>query len=171
MQMRKFIGTAIVQALPMTLGEHNAQFPRCAKPGDDPDKRGYLWCESHSGPAGSEHVPTMQWSAADAFERIYRPARGLTFGQAIEAMRAGSRVARAGWNGKDMWLTLVEPAAVLQAVHKTPNLAKFALQKLSSCGQMGLLPCIAMKTANDEILMGWKPSDTDMLGDDWTIVT
>jgi hypothetical protein len=33
----------------------------------------------------------------------------MNFGQAIEALRQGKRVARKGWNGKDMWLRLVVP--------------------------------------------------------------
>jgi len=34
---------------------------------------------------------------------------GLTFGQAIDALKAGYRGARAGWNGKGMWLRIVVP--------------------------------------------------------------
>ena len=33
---------------------------------------------------------------------------GLTFGQAIEAMKDGKKVCRQGWNGKGMYLTLVQ---------------------------------------------------------------
>ncbi|MFW0776121.1 MAG: Thoeris anti-defense Tad2 family protein, partial [Rickettsiales bacterium] len=33
----------------------------------------------------------------------------LNFGEAIEELKAGKKVARKGWNGKDMWLRLVEP--------------------------------------------------------------
>ena len=31
----------------------------------------------------------------------------MTFGDAINALKVGCRVARAGWNGKNMWLVLV----------------------------------------------------------------
>ena len=33
----------------------------------------------------------------------------MNIGQAIEEMRRGMRVARAGWNGKGMWLALQVP--------------------------------------------------------------
>lgn len=33
----------------------------------------------------------------------------MDFGEAIRALKDGKRVARAGWNGKGMWLVLVEP--------------------------------------------------------------
>lgn len=35
----------------------------------------------------------------------------MNFGQALEALKAGKRVARAGWNGKGMWLVLQVPDA------------------------------------------------------------
>lgn len=31
----------------------------------------------------------------------------MTFGDAIEALKIGSRVARNGWNGKGMWIVLM----------------------------------------------------------------
>ena len=31
----------------------------------------------------------------------------LTFGQALEALKEGKRVARTGWNGKGMWIVLM----------------------------------------------------------------
>ena len=33
----------------------------------------------------------------------------MTFGEAIEALKVGDRVSRAGWNGKKIWLRLVTP--------------------------------------------------------------
>lgn len=54
------------------------------------------------------------------------------------------RVARAGWNGKGMWL---------------------ALQRPDAGGKM-TLPYIYMKTADDQ-LVPWLASQTDMLGEDW----
>ena len=33
----------------------------------------------------------------------------MTLGEAIEALKVGDRVSRAGWNGKKMWLRLVTP--------------------------------------------------------------
>ena len=35
------------------------------------------------------------------------PISSMTFGLAIENLKAGKRVARAGWNGKGMWLVLI----------------------------------------------------------------
>ena len=89
----------------------------------------------------------MSWSPADTFEKAYRAADGLTFGLAIEALKKGARVSRAGWNGKGMWLGL-----------QTPD----AHSKMS-------LPYIFMKTADNK-MVPWLASQTDVLAEDWVIV-
>ena len=40
----------------------------------------------------------------------------------------------------------------------------------SNGGSAIVLPCITMKTATGEILMGWLASQTDMLAEDWVIL-
>ena len=35
----------------------------------------------------------------------------MNFGQALEELKAGNKVAREGWNGKSMWLKLQVPDA------------------------------------------------------------
>ena len=44
----------------------------------------------------------------DIFAKTYEPANstGLSFGQAIEAMKAGKRCSRVGWNGKHQYIEL-----------------------------------------------------------------
>ena len=93
----------------------------------------------------------------------------MNFGQAIEALKAGERVARAGWNGKGMWLAYSPGYEALPAERffAGPN-REYAAE---SGGSADVLPCITMKTATGEILMGWLASQTDMLADDWQIVS
>lgn len=80
------------------------------------------------------------------------------FGQALGILRGGQRVRRAGWNGKGMWLSLVE----------TPffdvHLSVVALGKEAN----NLLPWIGMRTA-DANFVPWLASQTDMLATDWEI--
>ena len=93
----------------------------------------------------------------------------MDFGDAIRAMKAGKKVARAGWNGKGMWLSLScsETREVPAAGFWSPH------NRTHAEGQGGfakVLPSITMKTATGEILMGWLASQTDMLADDWAIL-
>ena len=71
----------------------------------------------------------------------------MNFGKAIEALKDGKKVARHGWNGKNMYLELQVPDE-----HS----------KMS-------LPYIYMYTA-DQKLVPWLASQTDMLSEDWIIV-
>ena len=80
----------------------------------------------------------------------------LDFGDAIRALKDGKRVARAGWNGKGMWLGMV------LGYDYNPNKGNYAL----GCEK---LPWIGMKTA-DNSFVPWLASQTDMLADDWVVV-
>lgn len=94
------------------------------------------------------------------------------FGSALRALKAGKRVARRGWNGKGMWLSLSgDPAAprrIPAASFWSPHNAEYAASNAD--GQATVLPCITMKTATGEILMGWFASQADMLAEDWIVV-
>lgn len=91
----------------------------------------------------------------------------MNFGQAIEALKEGHKVARQGWNGKGMFLWL-KPAATIKAEWcKDPRLKVIA--ELNG-GEIEALGTICMLTAQNQILSGWLASQTDMLSDDWMIV-
>lgn len=81
--------------------------------------------------------------------------KGMTFGQAIEAMKQGKKVARRGWNGKGMWLYLA---------------SQISGAELGIVGNVEVSPCIVMKTAKGDFQPGWLASQPDMLSEDWTIV-
>ena len=70
----------------------------------------------------------------------------MTFGEAIEALKVGDRVSRAGWKGKKMWLRL---------------------QKPDESSDM-TLPYISMSTVSGD-LVPWLASQTDMLAEDWFV--
>lgn len=90
-----------------------------------------------------------------------------TFGEAIEALKRGKKVARKGWNGKGMYLWL-KPAATIKAEWcKDPILKDIAE---ANGGEVEALGTICMKTADGKILTGWLASQTDMLLEDWVIV-
>lgn len=90
----------------------------------------------------------------------------MNFGDALAALKRGSRVSRAGWNGKGMWLTL-SPGGVVDAEKLwAPANAAFARER---GGTARVLPYITMKTA-DDCIVPWLASQTDVLAEDWSIV-
>lgn len=77
----------------------------------------------------------------------------MNFGDALQALKAGSRVSRTGWNGKGLWLELQVPDA----------------------GSKMTLPYVYLNYPDDAqntpgARVPWLASQTDMLAEDWGIV-
>ncbi len=92
---------------------------------------------------------------------------GLDFGQAIKALKDGLRVARAGWNGKGMYLWLLPAETVRADWCREPRLKRIAE---ANGGAVECLGSIRMLTADRKVLTGWLASQTDILSEDWEIV-
>jgi len=126
-------------------------------------------------PVDNDHVaPGCEQFSAETIAAANK-ATG-NFGFALAWLKAGNRVARSGWNGKGMWLSLsCNPDGDAAAGSReiafenfwSNNNSEYARQ---NGGSAVVLPCITMKTATGEILMGWLASQSDMLADDWVVV-
>ncbi len=97
-----------------------------------------------------------------------QPLTGLDFGQAIRALKAGQRVTRPNWNGKGMYLWLLPAATIKSQWCKDAHLKGLAEE---NGGEIEALGSIRMLTADKQILTGWLASQTDMLAEDWIILT
>ncbi len=81
----------------------------------------------------------------------------MDIGGAVTVMRAGKRVRRAGWNGKGMWLALI-------------NETDWRYKQVETGGRLyECLPWVGMKTADDKFVP-WLCSQTDLLATDWELV-
>ncbi len=88
----------------------------------------------------------------------------MNFGQAVESLKAGHKVARSGWNGKGMWLVLV-PGSTITVAQGRP------LAKIFQVGEtVNYHPHIDMKAA-DGTVFTWNPNSLDVLSEDWVFVT
>jgi len=75
------------------------------------------------------------------------------FGDAIRALKDGKKVARAGWNGKGMWIAIVfdvEPTSI-------------------GCHNYRHNNYIVIRTP-DNALTPWNASQQDALAEDWEVV-
>lgn len=86
----------------------------------------------------------------------------MNFGYAIDALKAGKKVARDGWNGKGMWLILV-PGSIVETRDGTPY-------HKAGLNAAHINAHIDMYTAQKTMQPGWLASQTDMLAEDWEIV-
>ena len=170
--MHTFIGTKIVKASAMSRAEYNAYRGWILPSDENGDDQGYLVEYLDGGKANHPgHAGYISWSPADVFNRAYRStADGFTFGDALQLLKSGHKVARAGWNGKGMWHSLSGPNGPREIAFEnfwSKHNSDFARD---NGGSAKVLPCITMKTATGEILMGWLASQTDMLAEDWSVV-
>lgn len=86
----------------------------------------------------------------------------MDFGDAIRALKAGSKVARSGWNGKGMFLYFVPEG-------QYPARTAVAKKEWGEDALVPYQPYIAMKTVQRSVVP-WLASQTDMLADDWEVI-
>lgn len=83
----------------------------------------------------------------------------MNFGEAINAMKNGSRCSREGWNGKGQYIELASNISYINTAGEVVNAHHAAIgnQAIAFVGTSG-------------VQLGWLASQADMLADDWKIV-
>lgn len=182
--MKRFLGTKIINAMPMTRASYNALRGWTLPADENGDDTGHLVEYTDGGKANHpDFEGYISWSPDDVFAKAYRETCGLAFGSAIEALKAGQHVARAGWNGKGMFL-FIRPAdklnirTVVEHVKTMPQGVKDYFDSRDdrvNPGEFGLADIhfgayICMLAADGSVVNGWLASQTDMLAEDWMLV-
>ncbi len=86
----------------------------------------------------------------------------MNFGRALEALKAGKKVQREGWNGKGMFLFLVPGSRFV--VNRPPLLGIYP-----EGTEVSYHAHVDMKTAQGYVVP-WLPSQADMLAEDWSVL-
>jgi hypothetical protein len=150
----------------MTRGDYNLYRGWEMPAGENPEDLGYL-VEYGASSEGNhpQHVGYISWSPQDVFRQSYRPVgAGLTFGEAIEALKIGAKVARQGWNGKGMFVYMVPEGRYAPT---TP--AGLEIAACSKDNRVPYRPYIAMFTTQEDVVP-WLASQSDVLEEDWMVV-
>lgn len=93
----------------------------------------------------------------------------MTFGKAIQALKAGEIVRRGGWNPRGMWLVYIEGRTRFRET-QPPSPYEIGLQLHGYVdGHVEILPHIDMFTG-DSMQPGWTPTQMDMLASDWEVI-
>ena len=149
-KMKNYIGVKQIQAKEMNRGDYNSYRGWNIPENENPADEGYLV----KYPDGYE-----SWSPKKVFEEAYRECDNMTFGLALEALKKGYKVKRAGWNGKNQYIELATSisyvnrnADVINAEHN--DIGNKAIAFVGTSG----------------VQMGWLASQADMLAEDWQIV-
>ena len=155
--MIRCFGTKQILAIPMDRAAYN-EYRGWSVPADEnPDDEGFLVEYVDGGQTNHpDHAGYISWSPKDVFEAAYQPVTAMNFGHALQALKEGYRVARAGWNGNGMFLALVLHWELIPVGDAVPIGASEAPFILIDNGQGAVVP--------------WLASQTDMLAEDWRIV-
>ena len=155
--MKKYIGTKIINAKPITRLEYN-QFREWELPTDENgDDAGMLVEYIDGGKANTEEYNGyVSWSPLDVFNKEYKVTSGMTFGDALNALKLGSIVARKGWNGKGIFIALQIPTDLSKMTSPYIYIDTTGLQTDNPNAPKSLVP--------------WLASQTDILSEDWVII-
>jgi hypothetical protein len=92
----------------------------------------------------------------------------MNFGEALEKCKAGARISRSGWNGKNQFV-YYQPGSIV-SVEKIRNEPLLAWAREQSLSEIELWGHFDFKPANNKIQCGWLASQSDMQADDWQVV-
>lgn len=83
----------------------------------------------------------------------------MDFGEAIKKVKAGYKIQREGWNGKEQYVELASSVSYVNAQGKIVNVEHAAIgnKALAFVGTSG-------------VQLGWLASQADMLAEDWKCV-
>lgn len=100
----------------------------------------------------------------------------MDFGAALTLLKQGSRVRRAGWNGKGMWLALTPASVIEHAAARHGAAALYAEHEfmppvVAESARIRIGAHIDMRAADGTLVIGWLASQTDMLAEDWEVVS
>ena len=88
----------------------------------------------------------------------------MCFGAALQHLKIGAKVARKGWNGKDMFIYYVPASSYSAKNNKLGTMVGVFPDDMVPYGAY-----IAMKTAQNNVVP-WLASQTDVLSEDWIVI-
>lgn len=121
----------------------------------------------------------------EMFQATYQSlSANVKFGTAIEAVKIGKRIARQGWNEKNMFVFLrpadeLTPDFIVDKVKSLPQSVKDAVKEKFhgethyASGdeiKVNFGAYLCLYAADGSIANGWLPSQTDVLAEDWVIL-
>ena len=144
--MQSFIGTKRIHAKPMDRADYN-EFRGWELPADEcGSDAGMLVEYTDGGKANTDsYTGYVSWSPLDVFNLAYTETNGMTFSEALSAIKLGESVALPFW-GADVFISLQTPT----------ELSKMTASYLFVTSRYGLVP--------------WNPTQVELLANNWQVV-
>ena len=164
-----YIGTKMVRAFPRNRREYNDLRGWTLPSDENGNDAGYVVEYIDGGkPNHPDFEGYVSWSPKEQFDRAYREVTGVPFSVALEALKGGFAVAREGWNGAGMWVSLSPGSEDLPADKFWNKHNKEFAER--NGGTATVLPYFTIKTKDGKI-GSWVPSASDILAEDWVVMS
>lgn len=161
MELTSFIGTRIVNATEMSRGYYNMLQGWKTPENENHHDLGYLVEYKDSVTRNHKDFDFyITWLPKEEFDSIYKKCNSMNFGLAIEALKKGKTVHRSGWNGKGMYLFLIQGSNDIAKLHGY-GFGEYL-------NEPTFRDAIFMRTVDNQ-LVPWTASQTDILAEDWKI--
>lgn len=156
--MKTYLGTKVVKATPMNRKDYNDYRGLELPDNEDGSDEGMLVEYVDGGrPNHPDHEGYISWSPIDVFNNSYHKVGvGSSFSIALELLKSGNKVARAGWNGKGIFIKLQTPDEHSKMTSPYIFIDTTGLQTDNKHAPKSCVP--------------WLASQTDMLAEDWVVV-
>lgn len=159
--MKSYMGLTNVEAEPMNRLDYNELRGWDLPDDEDGTDDGYLIL-SHGESNTEKYNGYVRWLTKNQFDIDFKEDYAMSFSDALLRLKFGNLLSREGWNGKKMFIFLVDGSTF--KVNRAP------LDKIFEEGtEINYLPHIDMRTADGSIVP-WLASQSDILSNDWSIV-
>lgn len=96
----------------------------------------------------------------------------LNFSTALEHAKAGQRIRRSGWNGKDQWVCVMSGLKLPphNSTEPGPKVNARTAQFIGVDRPLDSQPYFVLKNQQGQWQPGWLASQADLLAEDWEVV-
>lgn len=159
--MNLYLGTKLITAVAMTRLAYNVYRGWELPADENGSDEGYLVEYMDGGkPNHAAHTGYISWSPKEQFDNAYRLVAGMSFSQALEAIKAGKSVTRLDWNGKDQFVYLLPGEQLAKATGY--GFGEYI-------GEPTFTATLVLRNAQGNLVCGWVPSIGDLMADTWEI--
>ena len=94
----------------------------------------------------------------------------MDFGEAIKKVKAGYKIQREGWNGKNMYVYMTKGRTIPTDVWEVRMPSQELTEVEKERGDVIINAHLDMMNAQGTRIIGWSATQTDMLAIDWYVV-
>lgn len=93
----------------------------------------------------------------------------MNFSEILEEVKNGSKCCRDGWNGKDMFIYMVDGSQVWKDTLKPNSEMEKHVSPADKSDTIFIRAHIDMRGADGLVTIGWNPSQPDLFAEDWEV--